>query len=156
MNTIKASRIHGTGFREAIGVARDVVGDRLLSRLPHLQFVAGVDPLFAGVHAFEQANSGRSYRDTACCCYPYHMLGPADRRVTTIVLPVQVHPIVVVHEIGHALHETFDFDPDPPPVTEYARLNQWEAFAEAFTSWCWSNPSYARCDDGTSALLRDA
>ena len=93
----------------------------------------------------------------ACCCYPHHMLGPADRRVTTIVLPGTAWgPLLIVHEIGHALHETFDFGPHSDPVTDYARTNKHEAFAEAFTSWCWPNPDYGRCDDATRALLESA
>lgn len=151
-----STRIHGSGHREAIGVAIDVIGSRLMARLPHLQFVAGVDPLFAAVHGFQLTPDGRSYSSTACCCYPWHILGPADRKVTTVVLPTVVHPFVVVHEIGHALHETFDFDPNPLPVTQYARTNKYEAFAEAFTSWVWPQPDYARCDDETAALLAAA
>lgn len=148
-----ASRIHGTGHREAITVALEVVGDDVMARLPHLQFVVGVDPIFAGVHPFGLTPDGRSYKDTACCCYPFHMLGPADRRVTTIVMPAYLHPFHIVHEIGHALHETLDFDPWPEPTTDYAKSNKWEAFAEAFTSWCWPNPAYRRTDPATRALL---
>lgn len=127
-----------------------------MARLPGLQFVAGVDPIFAGVHSFTTTRDGRSYSQTACCCYPFHMLGPSNRRVTTIVLPVLVHPFTIVHEIGHALHETFDWEPDPPAVTDYARTDKHEAFAEAFASWCWPQPHYARIDDDTRSLLRAA
>lgn len=149
-----ATRIHGRGHREALAVALSVVGPRIMARMPYLQFVAGVDPVFAGVHGYETTKDGRSYRGTAACCYPFNMLGPADRRVTTIVMPSVLHPIHIVHEIGHALHETLDFDPEPPPVTAYARTDKFEAFAEAFTSWCWPNPSYGRIDPETRALLR--
>ena len=148
-----ATRIHGVGQREAIGVAVDVVGQRIMARLPHLQFVAGVDPLFAGIHGFMRTDDGRSHRETACCCYPHHLLGPADRRVTTILLPSIEHPRTVVHEIGHALHATYDFEPNPTPVTAYARTNRWEAFAEAFTSWVWPSSDYGRVDDETLALF---
>lgn len=152
--SVRATRIHGRGHRERIGLAIDIIGPRIMARLPHLQFVAGVDPVFAGVHGYETITDGRSYHDAAACCYPFNLLGPADRRVTTICLPSVEHPFNIIHEIGHALHETVDFEPAPPPVTAYARTNKYEAFAEAFTSWCWPNPSYARIDDETRALFR--
>lgn len=150
---IGSSRICGAGFRESIGVATEVVGPTFMARLSHLQFIAGVDPIFAGVHGYEDAHSGRYYGSIAHCCYPGHLLGPRDRRVTTIILPVAVHPFTVVHELGHALHEVLNCEPDPDPVTEYAKTNRFEAFAEAFVRWCWPIPAYKHLDPASRALF---
>lgn len=148
---IGATRIHGTGWREAIDVAHSVIGRRIMSRLGHVQYVCGVDPLFAGLHAYDV-----SYRDTAHCCYPHHLDGPADRRVTTVVMPNRVGPWtahIIVHELGHALDQTIGFGHTATPVTEYAKTNRQEAFAEAFTSWRWPGNGYERPDDATLALF---
>lgn len=154
------SRLHGSGRGEAITVAQDIIGPAIMARLEHVQFVCGVDPVFAGIHGYEVTEDGRSYRDTACCVYPIHMTRHADARVTTIVVPHldrstwgPIHTIV--HEYGHALHEAIDFEHDATPVSEYAKLNRWEAFAEAFTAWCWPGiPGYHRRDDRDAALFR--
>jgi hypothetical protein len=37
-----------------------------------------------------------------------------------------------MHELGHALHERLEFRPVAVPLTDYARTNTYEAFAEAF------------------------
>jgi len=44
-------------------------------------------------------------------------------------------PAVIIHELGHALHDQLDHQPEVQPVTQYARTNSHEAFAEAFTAW---------------------
>lgn len=157
-----ATRIHGSGYREAIGVALDVVGSRIGDRLGHVQFVCGVDPVFAGLHSYEEITDGRSYRQTAHCAYPFNLAGPRDRRVTTIIVPdaryrfrnpwALAHDFV--HELGHALHEVIGFDCHPEPVTDYARTSRYEAFAEAFVSWLWPGDGYDRPDDATLALFR--
>lgn len=155
------TRIHGTGWREPLAVAHRIIGPALMARLGHVQYVFGVDPVFAGVHGFPDIADGRSYRDTAHCAYPWHITGPADRRVTTVVMPVGERPgdrwampHVLVHELGHALHETIGFDHTAAPVTEYAKSNNYEAFAEAFTAWCWPGNGYDRPDPATVALFR--
>lgn len=154
---IGLTRIHGKGFRESIAEAQRICGPTIMARLSHVQYVCGLDPVFAGLHAY--ANKG--YDQNAHCCWPMHIAAPADRRVTTIVLPgdwSKVHPLwrvhVLVHELGHALHETMRLDKfDIPPVTEYAKTNRWEAFAEAFTAWRWPGNGYAVPDAHTIALF---
>lgn len=156
------SRIHGPGWREPIAVAHDIIGPIIMARLGHVQYVIGVDPVFVGLHSFVDIADGRSYRDTAHCAYPSHLVGPADRRVTTIVMPSHhdrgagtwAEPHTLIHELGHALHETIGFDHDATPVTKYAALNRFEAFAEAFTSWCFPGNGYDWPDEATVALFR--
>jgi hypothetical protein len=92
--------------------------------------LAGVDPVFAGLHAYAEIVDGRSYRDTAHVCFGgLHCVG-----ATTVVLPERVTPEVVVHEFGHVLHERLDWPVAPQAVTAYAEQDDWEAFAEAFTA----------------------
>lgn len=67
---------------------------------------------------------------------------PRDRRVTTVVLPTNeaFDPEVIVHELGHVLHEQLRFEPHAAAVTPYAKTDRWEAFAEAFRLWVrWGN-----------------
>jgi hypothetical protein len=96
----------------------------------------GTDPVFAGLHRYESASLGRSYRDIAHVVYPYHMEHlPRARRRVIVVMPTLIHPYVVVHELGHVLHHRLRFEPVAEPVTEYAQTNEREAFAEAFAAW---------------------
>ena len=114
----------------------------LRERLSHVDFFAGSDPVFAGLHDYRDASLGRSYRSVAHFCYPEHVGGGNP----TVVVPSPVHPVVVVHELGHALNECFRDAPVPPPVSKYAARNALEAFAEAFTVMVapedWLNRSY--------------
>lgn len=155
------TRIHGDGYREAIAIALRQCGPTA-ARLGHVQFVCGVDPVFAGLHRYETTVDGRSYRSTSHCAYRHHIIGPADRRATTIIVPDSAYrhrrpwafAHELVHELGHALHETIGYDHRAEPVTEYAKRNSYEAFAEAFTSWRWPTPDYARPDERTLDLFR--
>lgn len=141
-------------------MAQRIIGPTIMERLTHVQIVAGVDPLFAGLHEYETTEDGRSYRATAACLYPFHIRGPADRRVTTIVLPTPepawngVHTIV--HEYAHALDWSLGRDHNCDPVSDYARTNRDEAFACSFTSWAWGNPlpHQTRPSDRDRALFR--
>ena len=141
------TRIHDASWNPAISEAFKLIGPSLSARLAHVQWVVGVDPLFAGVHHYSTTTDGRAYGDTAHVAYALHIPGPADRRATSVILPKRASGswgdvAVVVHELGHALHEAVGFDHDALPVSRYARTNRWEAFAEAFTSWVWG-PGYA-------------
>jgi hypothetical protein len=131
------TRIRTQRDAEPVGHALSLIPAGIRARLAHIQFVAGSDPIFAGIHRYATTNDGRSYGDTAHAVYPCHMTHlPRDRRVSTVVVPVPQEPWIVVHEIGHILDEAISFDHhDVQPVTEYAGTNGWEAFAEAFTAW---------------------
>lgn len=150
-------RIPNRQFSAAIGAALATVPVRIRDRLAHVRFVCGVDPIFAGIHDFAQSADGRSYRTTAHCCYPSHLIGPADRRTTTVVLPTVVPPYVIVHELGHALDHVVGFSHNARPVTAYARTNRQEAFAEAFTAWLYhyGDQDIARSDKATLALFSE-
>lgn len=149
MREAALSRVPNARFAEAIGEGlRLPPGMR--HRLGHVQFVCGVDPVFAGLHGYE---IGRAH-----CCYPYHLAGPADRRVTTVVLPdAWEGPATVVHELGHALHETIGLSHVAVPVTEYAATNHEEAFAEALVAWThwYGDQAAALQDKATLALFEE-
>jgi hypothetical protein len=134
---VAAHRIRRQVDAEAIGHALTLIPSGIRRRLAHVRFIAGVDPVFIGLHRFAETGDRRSYRDTAHAVYPCHLTNrPADDRGTGVVLPVPQDPEIVVHELGHALHEAIGFDcHTPTPVTEYAKTDTWEAFAEAFTVW---------------------
>jgi len=150
------SRLHDRGRREQIAQAHRLIGPTIMGRLSHVQYVSGVDPVFAGLHGYEDIGDGRSYRTTAACYYPCHLSGPRDRRVTTIILPVAepgwTGVRTVVHELGHALDEVTRFEHDAAAVTRYAETNRREAFAEAFTAWVWEGDHRPALD--TLALFR--
>lgn len=130
-------RIYHRWDAEPISEALRLIPAPITTRLAHVRYVAGVDPIFAGLHDFEDTHDGRSYRGTAHACWPEHLSRlPRAERVTTVVLPEAVTPHIVVHELGHALDHALCFDtPTPDPVTQYAQTNCYEAFAEAFTAW---------------------
>lgn len=124
-------------YAKVIERARRAIPAPIRHRLDHVRFLWGVDPVFVGLHNIATAKDGRSYKQTAHCCYPSHIRRPAAERVTTIVLPTLdcLTRAVVVHELGHALHEIVGFGVRPEPTTEYAKVDRYEAFAEAFTTW---------------------
>jgi hypothetical protein len=148
------NRLHQAGHRAVIGEALRIIPARL-HELVAVDFLCGADPLFLGLHryALTQEANARSYSTTAHCVYPFHQMHlPADRRATTVVLPSVVTPDVVVHELGHVLHERLRFEPTAAPVSGDARTNRHEAFAEAFTTWLL--PDHGdRPDERTLALL---
>lgn len=122
------------------------------------------DPILAGLHSHEKTVDGRSYRDTAHTSYGDG--GNQDhlsllRRRNTIVLPPaddwNFSTAAIVHEIGHILHWLFGFeDFEIPQVSEYARLNHRETFAEAFMAYCWQDfPRYAEPWLGLHLLDRE-
>ena len=71
--------------------------------------------------------------------YECHQLNlPAARRRPTVVLPRNEGPVlrwIILHELGHALHETLGWEWTAKPVNEYAKTDRHEAFACALTAW---------------------
>lgn len=115
-------------IEEAERIARPAI-NKFLNSPP--DYFCGEDPVFAGLHSFDVAKDGRSYRQAAHCAYPWHTIDKS----TTVVLPMVPTVNVVVHEIGHAIHEAVDFDFELAPVDDYAARNKYEAFAMAFASY---------------------
>lgn len=154
-------RLVGAGHREAIQAGLTFIPSGIRSLLSGTHFLCGVDPVFVGLHSYEDTGDGRSYSNTAHCAYPFHQSAVARAdRVTTIVLPQPVEPWVIVHELGHVLDERLGFDFTPTPVTAYAETHRMEAFAEAFTAWCipcyspWAAEIFQR-NQATPALFND-
>ncbi len=117
---------------EAIQYAHSIIPDSILSRL-HFDYLIGCDPVYTGLFRDVATSDGRSYRETACVAYPFHQL--VSNPKTTIIIPKTLCPTYIVHEIGHVLDEYFNFKHTAIPVTDYAKTNRQEAFAEAFTAW---------------------
>jgi hypothetical protein len=155
-------RIRTQRDAEPIAHALTFLPSGIMRRLQGVEFVAGVDPLFVGVHTYESTTDGRSYHDTACCLSPHHQQHrPRSDRATRVILPAEREPRIVIHELGHALDEAIDWDRhDPMAVTAYAQTDRFEAFAEAFTAWImpnaypWAEPILHQ-DQATLALFEE-
>ena len=98
------------------------------------------DPVFAGLHTLLDYGDGRNSENTTHVCYPSRLSGPADRRLTTVVIPERPYNNQydidgLVHELGHVVHWMTDFDRTCTPIGEYAETHLHESFAEAFTGW---------------------
>lgn len=137
-------RVPDHRYGEAIACAYAVMPSAIRLRLASVRFLCGVDPRFAGLHAYGDTTDGRSYGVTAHCCYPFNVKRPRAERATTIVLPEPEPPVVIVHELGHAFDGCIGFEHEADPVTTYAETNRYEAFAEAFTAWLY--PDYGDQD----------
>ena len=137
-------RRHRTSYlAEAFSMALGLLPGDLRRRLENVSLFEG-DPVFAGLHHFQEASFGRSYRDTAHVAYPFHQPHlPADRRETTLVFPEARSRDpwsavgTLVHELGHVLDEQTGFSLAVPGVTEYGETDRYEAVAEAFQVWVW-------------------
>lgn len=118
------------GRSEVIAEALDCLPPPLRSRVSIARFWTA-DPIWSGLHSNIETDDGRTYRETAHVCYPYHT---ADKSII-VVLPEQHYECwQVIHELGHVAHFTLGLeDFGTAPVTEYATRNYREAFAEAFT-----------------------
>lgn len=126
-------RIYRHASTEMIAASLACVPEPILDRIGPVRFVVGCDPVFIGLHPYRVAKDGRSYRLTAHYCSEWQL---ADGGPPTIVLPVDVRPDVVTHELGHALDFATDWQlPWPEPVSAYATRNRLEAVAEAFAAW---------------------
>lgn len=135
-------RIQGRDAGEQLQMALGWLPESLARRLGFVHFFIG-DPFFAGLHRFEVADDGGSYRTAAQyvseCCQSHR---PRSARRPTIVLPFGPgNAATVVHELGHALDEVLSYEWLAKPVSNYGRVDPFEAFAEAFTAWV-GVPSY--------------
>ncbi len=133
------NRIVNFGYSSLIEAAISYLPLRLQQWAQTIHFLTGTDPIFAGLHSYENTKNGWSYRVLSHCVFPHHQLAlPRDQRQTTIVLPTranQLHIATVIHELGHALHATLDEEITLEATTNYALTNRLEAFADAFMAW---------------------
>lgn len=104
-------------------------------------WVIGVSPIRAGVHAYRDTDDGRSFENTAHVAYPHHLSRKRPDSLPVVIVPER--PIstlrdvaTVVHELGHVAHWALGFGPELGPVSDYAKTNRWEAFAEAWSVMC--------------------
>lgn len=152
--TVERIRGHDTG--ELLSMALDWLPESVATRLRFVHFFIG-DPVFAGLHEFEVADDGGSYRTAAQYvseCLQRHR--PRSARRATIVLPFGPgRTATVVHELGHALDEVLGEEWSAKPVSDYARVDRFEAFAEAFTAWV-GLPSYRPERDRLYRIDRDS
>ena len=105
-------------------------------RLGTVDIVSGVDPVFIGLHSVAITDDGRAYKATAHCAWPAGqttLLRP-DRR-STVVLPTEETPGVILHELAHVLDERIGWNrEDLRPVSRYAE-NTYEDFACGLVAW---------------------
>jgi hypothetical protein len=130
-----------------------------MALLQHVEFLTGVDPIYAGLHAYSDSSGPCNYRTTAHACYPCHCLNP--RETTTVVIPTlwSANPYVVCHELGHCLDEVLGFRHCAQPVSDYARTDRYEAFTEAFTAryfWFPGDGEARRLFDRATCAMFDA
>jgi hypothetical protein len=114
-----------------------------LARRP--DYLLEVSPLFVNLHHHEMSVHGIGYDQLAHVAELMHQEHlPRDKRRPTVVLPIPEEPWVIVHELGHVLHEwMFTHPTSPAPgmwipyidVTGYAGTDPYERFAEAFRTW---------------------
>lgn len=148
-------RVHDHRPAVAVGEALALMRAGLRD-LTACEFVVGVDPIFAGVH--REIDAHFPYADTAHVIYDHHQLHrPLADRSPKVILPTNPDyrwdtwygVQVVVHELGHVLHQRVGWGYVAEPVTEYAETNHYEAFAEAFATWIWGG----QIDAPTTALF---
>lgn len=125
-----------TGYSELISWVYELLPSRIAEKLKYTHFLTGTDPVYVGLHSYIDDGDGFSYRTCCHVAYDYHQEGLSKAlRRTTIVLPYLTTPCVLVHELGHVLDEILGFRFTFRPVTEYAKANRYESFAESFVSW---------------------
>lgn len=128
-------RIPNYKFSERIGKALEIIPERMHKFL-HCDFLCGCDVKYVGFANYGMdIGDGRSFRDTAHVAYPWCQRLSNDQKKTTIILPVLESPLIIIHELGHVLDEALGFEHIALPITEYAKINREEAFAEAFTGY---------------------
>lgn len=134
-------RIINQQYAELIAKAINCVPDKIMEIIRPMHFFTGTDPFYAGLETgSEKTNDGRSYKNTMHYLPVECQLHlPKYLRCPTIVMPIfPEKPGDIVHELGHALDEKtmwYQFETVIAPVTEYAKTDQCEAFAEAFGTW---------------------
>jgi hypothetical protein len=166
MNRCKDQRL-----AELVGWAMRYVPPLLIERTP-VDWFLGSDPVFAGLHHYETGGKhGWSYRHQAAHYVEetHQTHRPRSARIPTIVLPSVDHHTYdhnrygllawVLHEFGHAVQHASERNLRTTwwadPVSEYAKTNHYEAFAEAFVDWrCRYHDNRVLSDHATVARFR--
>lgn len=127
---------------EAVHHVFDSLPAGIQEMLKGVHFVTGYSPRYLGLHFYECSSDGRSFDSTNHCVWTHHQLHlPVSQRHPTIVLPSRGFSNVerVKHELGHALENMLRIDNLPLPIiyplTKYADINYYEAFATSFQAW---------------------
>ncbi len=147
-------------YSELIGAAFDILPVGIFERLKYTHFFTGTDPIFAGLiipdienlkaWGYDIETAINAYRNGACCSYAHNQ--HICKRQTTVILPKLRGIEYPIHELGHVLDEQMGWSHKAKPVTDYAKTNDMEAFAEAFASWL--IPGYGnRIDEKTLRLF---
>ena len=154
-------RIVNAEFSELIGYSISILPARIWERISYVHFLTGTDPVYAGLHNHisvpdEYVKSGNfegySNRDICHMVYPEaQLILPKTLRRTTIVIPYMETPMGIIHELGHVLDEALDFSHSAIPITEYAKINDCEAFTEALVGWLFED--CGEPDEETTALF---
>jgi len=136
--------MHG-GLAEAVRPALAELSPSL-QELAHCDYVLGADPIFIGLHAYEDCGDGRTRRQTAHACWP-HPFHLRKGEPPTVVLPssrediaagsVSRAQITLEHEHFHIIDWAVfsrtgkwvaDWV-DLPVVSDYAARDKQERFA---------------------------
>jgi hypothetical protein len=155
------NRLHADGYREAVDFVQRHMSDDLLARVQCADLLFGADPVFTGLYDYAWPTLPDA-EVVAVTCWPWN----GRDAVPTIVIPSLGRgwsadlPVVIAHEYGHVLHSTLGFEPEAWAVSEMAKENHHEAFAEAFACWLiggypfwtWHQYRYGP-DEATDALL---
>lgn len=123
-------------------------------RLDGVHFVSNLSPRFLGLHRYEETTDERFYDTTSHVAWEVHQSGlrRAERRTTVVLQDGNAFdPLIVLHELGHALDERLGFVSVRPdtwtprlrirPLDSYAASAPWEAFATGFQSWATHEPT---------------
>ena len=134
-------RIVNQQYAELIAEAYSAIPDNIIKMINHVHFFCGTDPIFAGLENDEPINNGASPKVCSHYLPESRQFLPKYLRHPTIILvekPEYLLPHHIIHELGHVLNRATDWYEYRTPileVTEYAKTDFEEAFAEAFTSW---------------------
>jgi len=127
---------------EAIEAVRSTLPDGFKLLLQGVDFVGDYCSGFLGLCRHKKASYGRNYSQTSHVIYKgYKNSEPKSRKVATIVLMEdgeswEYKKLVILHEIGHAIHERLGFVEPFVALDDYAATNKREAFATSFQSFC--------------------
>lgn len=118
---------------EIISISLDAIPNKNVRK--YLNFdICTENPIFVGLHSYPLTDDGRLLSEI-----PHTFYG---RNKSVIVIPTSIDIHTFVHELGHVLHRQMGWIDNFPKVSQYAHVNKYEAFAEAFTLWALNKTPY--------------